>query len=386
MKNLPKIYLAIDNCFASKRWTEPEEWMNVIKSVGLTYVEASADTECDPLYLGEDYMLKWRDKVLNATQKTGVTVKNLYSGHGTYATLGLAHTDSGVRKRFLEKWLKPMCDTAASIGAGFGFYCHAFPDFVLQDPSIYNDFKKNLYNNLADLASYASEVGCKYIGCEQMYSPHQIPWTIKGVLEFLIETNRRKPMYITVDCGHQSGQRRFLRPSHEQLMQYLMEKKNGLRSNGLWLGSLSAYKIFEDAINGQDITSIENEMDKYPYLFAEYDDGDTYQWLEKFACFSPIIHLQQTDGLKSAHLPFTSEYNKIGIIKADKVLAAIKKSFLQPDNNDLPPKVNEIVLTLEMFTGTADINRDVLNRIEQSVKYWREFIPENGLLMTEYGE
>ena len=380
MKTSPKIYLAIDNCFASKRWTEPEEWMNVIKSVGLNYVEASADTECDPLYLGTDYMLKWQDRVLNATQKTGVTVKNLYSGHGTYATLGLAHTDSGVRKRFLENWLKPMCDTAAGIGAGLGFYCHAFSDKVLQDSCIYDNFKRNLYTDLASLASYAAEVGCKYIGCEQMYSPHQIPWTIEGASEFIKETNiYKKPMYITVDCGHQSGQRKFLRPSREQLKQYLREKKNGLRNNGLWLGSCSAYNIFENAKTESDIIEIEKEMDKYPYLFAEYDDGDTYKWLERFACYSPIIHLQQTDGLKSAHLPFSPEYNKIGIIKAEKVLAAIKKSFLQPEDTEFPPKVNEIVLTLEMFTGTADINRDALYKIEQSVKYWREFIPEDGL-------
>ena len=45
----PKIYLAIDNCFGSKRWTEPREWMDTIKSLGVYYVEASADTECDPL-------------------------------------------------------------------------------------------------------------------------------------------------------------------------------------------------------------------------------------------------------------------------------------------------------------------------------------------------
>ena len=57
----------------------------------------------------------------------------------------------------------------------------------------------------------------------------------------------------------------------------------------------------------------------------------------------------------------------------------IKKSFLQPEDTEFPPKVKEIVLTLEMFTGTADINRDALYKIEQSVKYWREFIPEDGL-------
>ena len=61
MQKNPKIYLAIDNCFASKRWTDPEKWMNVIKSLGLNYVEASADNECDPLYLGSEYMKRWSE-------------------------------------------------------------------------------------------------------------------------------------------------------------------------------------------------------------------------------------------------------------------------------------------------------------------------------------
>lgn len=32
----PKLYLAIDNCFASKRWTEPAEWADVIRDLGLS--------------------------------------------------------------------------------------------------------------------------------------------------------------------------------------------------------------------------------------------------------------------------------------------------------------------------------------------------------------
>ena len=51
----PIIYLGIDNCFASKRWARPSEWTRVIRDLGLRYVEASADTECDPLYMGAEF-------------------------------------------------------------------------------------------------------------------------------------------------------------------------------------------------------------------------------------------------------------------------------------------------------------------------------------------
>ena len=384
----PKIYLAVDNCFASKRWTSPREWMDVIKSLGLYYVEASADTECDPLYMGAGYMKRWCDDVIKAGSETGVKVANLYSGHGTYATLGLAHTDEEVRRRFLVDWLEPMCDTAAKIGAGLGFFCHAFSDSVLQDPQKYYKFRDDLYNSLAELAEYAVKRGCQPIGVEQMYSPHQIPWTVNGARELIREVVERSddsPFYITVDVGHQSGQRKFTRPSREILKKYINDKLDGDLISNLWLGAKTTYDIFEKATAADNATMdmLEADMDNYPYMFAEYDDGDTYRWLSELGCYSPIIHLQQTNGISSSHLPFTKECNEKGIIHGDKVLRALGSAYSKPDENGMPEKPEKIYLTLEMFTGTADINRAALMRMRETVEYWRQFIPEDGLTLSE---
>ena len=98
----PKIYLAVDNCFASKRFTEPSEWMAIVKDLGLEYVEASADTECDPLYMTPGYMKEWRAEVKKVSSRFNARVCNLYSGHGTYATLGLSHTSQEIRDRILN--------------------------------------------------------------------------------------------------------------------------------------------------------------------------------------------------------------------------------------------------------------------------------------------
>ena len=43
----PKIYLALDNCFALKRWVEPETWLPLIKDLGYTSIQASYDNEFD---------------------------------------------------------------------------------------------------------------------------------------------------------------------------------------------------------------------------------------------------------------------------------------------------------------------------------------------------
>ena len=387
--NDPRIYLAVDNCFASKRWTAPADWMRVIRDLGLSCVEASADTECDPLYMGRSYLKRWTEQVWDAAATTGVKVVNLYSGHGTYATLGLAHTEAAVRQRFLTEWLYPMSETAGTLNAGLGFFCHAFPDAVLQNPEQYAIAERDLFQRLAELAEHAAAVGCATVGVEQMYTPHQIPWTIKGAEKLLREVNRcpGSPFYLTVDVGHQGGQRKFLRPGYGQLKEAF---RRGLSAaDGFWLGPQSAYAAFatgtENPEPGENaaITRIEHEMDRYPYLFAAYEDGDPYLWLEALGGYSPIIHLQQTAGQGSAHLPFTAEHNRTGIITGDKILRALLASYRTDAPPDLPPRADRIYLTLEIFGGTAEMNRDLLRRLRESVAYWRTFIPEDGLPLTQ---
>ena len=170
----PEIYLAIDNCFAFKRWTRPEDWAKVISDLGVHYIEASSDTELDPLFMGESYLKRWVDDVKTAEMKCGVKVANLYSGHGTYCTLGLTHTDEEVRRRMIDKWFKPLIKTAADVGAGLGFFAHAFADFVLQDKSLYSKYCDILASGLVELNAYAEKVGCGDLGIEQMYSPHHL--------------------------------------------------------------------------------------------------------------------------------------------------------------------------------------------------------------------
>jgi sugar phosphate isomerase/epimerase len=383
----PKIYLAIDNCFASKRWTDPEKWMEVIKELGVYYVEASADNECDPLYMGMEYLDDWAEQVITHSRNLGMKVANLYSGHGTYATLGLAHTDVRVRDRFLNDWLKPMAETAGRIGAGLGFFCHAFCDMVLQDKGKYEDMEEDLYARLADLAIYARNNGYGPLGVEQMYTPHQIPWTIKSAKKLLKEVYRKSnsPFYITIDVGHQSGQRKFLRPGYGQIKEMLRQYRYGNRVESLWLGPKSAFKIFEEAAalpEGEEdaaIYRIESEMDHYPYMFAAYEDGNPYIWLEKLGRYSPIIHLQQTDGKSSSHLPFTKENNDRGIISPEKLFRALASSYLNNNEEETPPCCKDIYLTLEMFTGTVEINRYAIMKLKETVGYWRQYIPKDGL-------
>jgi hypothetical protein len=325
------------------------------------------------------------EQVKFAEAQTGIKVINLYSGHGSYATLGLAHPDPRIKNRMQKEWLGKMIDTAAKLDAGLGFFCHAFPQNILQEPALYYEAESDLTAKLAELASKAEERKVT-LGVEQMYSPHQIPWTIDGA-ENLIEKIYKmsgKNFYITIDTGHQTGQRKFRKPSYGELKEALRTYRNNRNIENLWLGSAKAHEIFKSvSLNDSDgIQKLMSEIDRYPYLFASYEDGDPYEWLERLGCFSPIIHLQQTDGKSSSHKPFTQEYNSSGIIDGKRVLEAIAVSYQKAHSNK-PELCKKIYLTLEIFSGTAELPYDIINNLKESVEYWRKFISEDGITLDK---
>jgi D-erythrulose 1-phosphate 3-epimerase len=227
------------------------------------------------------------------------------------------------------------------------------------------------------------------VGLEQMYSPHQIPWTIQGAKEIMARVSEKstKPLYITIDTGHQSGQKNFLKPDHTTLLLAMEEYRQGGQINPPWLGPDSAYTLFETGRNLEKsriedlIEKIRDEMECHSWLFAENIDCSAYNWLEELACYSPIIHLQQTDGKSSRHWPFTRSNNEKGIIEGRKVLEAIKTSY---ENQALMvPKIDKIYLTIEVFVSTESINYFTVRELRETIRYWRQFIPEDGKKLNE---
>ena len=382
MTQYPRIHLTMDNSFATKRWTTPEEWARIIRDFGVTCIEASADTEADPFYCGSVYLDEWLGEVRKASQAQGVRVVNFYTGYTTYRTVGLAHPDLRIRRRIVDDWLKVVARIASRIHAGLGFYIHAFSERVLQDPGAYAESKDALYDTLAEVARFAGEVGPLPIIVEQMYTPHQVPWTIEGTVHYISEVSRRSgfPAYVAMDTGHQTGQHLFLRPPREAI-------ESGLKGKGPvpYLGSDSTYQIFEEASrhggtgSGEAVARIEKEMDRFPHLFAGAPDCDLYRWLEEVGCYSPIVHLQQTNGKSSSHLPFTPANNRTGIVDPLKVLKAIGRSYERKPLPGMPAQCADIYLTFEIFPHTTDRPRDILPVLADSVRYWRQWVPQDGM-------
>lgn len=383
----PRIYLAIDNCFAYKRWTEPDEWAGIISDLGVFYIEASADTELDPLYMGKEYLADWTKRVKEAEAKYKVKVTNLYSGHGTYSTLGLAHTDARVRERLTEQWFKPMIDIAVQLDAGMGFFAHGFSETVMQDPKLYESFYKNLVASLGCLAGYGAQKGCREIGLEQMYTPYLVPWTIDGTKALLgdVKELSGRDFYFTEDVGHHHT--KYTAPTREQIKEAVIRGEKQI-----WLGPDRAYEIYERAgkrgsISESELDQIEELIKEGGRFFAKKEDGDCYEWLRRLGRYAPIIHLQQTDGRASAHKPFTKAENAAGIIKGKAVLEALKQSYdRETEDEKMPKPCRQVCLTLELFSETAQTSREILRNYEESVRYWRKWIPEDGMRLDELAE
>ena len=366
MSAYPIISLAIDTCFASKRWSDPVEWLDFLQDVGLSSIEISADCDCDPLYVTEGYLWEWTERVSEQVRRRNMRVVSLYSGHGTYSMSGLAHPDARVRRNLYEHWLYPYAKAAGKMHAGIGFFMHAFADSILQDRETYLAAKDSLLCELKAAKTEMKKYGCAFFAVEQMYSPQQIPWTLHGVREFM----DRSGMYTTIDTGHQIGQRCFLRPDRKTIQ--------AAAESGEWLyvGTRKAQNLLAsgkctDAV----LAELNADMDAHDYLFSDTTDGDLYTWLEHFAAYSPIIHLQQTDGSASAHKPFTTENNKTGIVTAEKVLKAIRCSYDRCQDLSLSlPRCREIHLTLELFFSLTETVDQIFHQVSESVRYWRDGI------------
>ena len=307
--------------------------MPVVRDLGLRYVELSADTEADPMYHGEAYLARWDTRVERAAAAHGITVASLYSGHGSYTTTGLLHEDPSIVERLLQHWVAPTLSRAAAFRADLGFFFHAVAERDLHDQDRYAAAIARLTQNLSAVAKMARAAGVR-AAVEQMYSPNQPPWTIDGAIRLLSDLNASNPLYITVDTGHASAQ-------------------------GAFPGSRPA-------------------------------DSDPYAWLRSLGPWSPIVHLQQTDGRRSAHRPFTAMENQGGIIDPPRVLTALAAGFADRENTTgaaasatLPEPVDTVYLTLEIFAGTAEPSTELLANLEESVRFWRRWIPEDGLRLSE---
>ncbi len=384
----PKISIGIDNCFAIKRWTTPAEWTRVIRDMGLTYIECVTDIDNEPLLMPAEYIRDWADAVNEAQAKYGTQVVMLYSNNSTYDTTGLAHPDPRVRAHIIRHWFGNCMDMAAQIGANLGYYVQAFPEEILFDRQRYDIASEHMRQSMTLINSLAQDKGIEKVALEQMYTPHQIPFSVTGMKALMedILQHSGKPLYVTEDVGHHCPY--YLVPTAAQLQRaYVRYCEDGFIP--VWLGSREALALFtrerrrDGRLDTADLNALMADIAQNGHLFNAPEDTDCYYWLAQLGCYSPVIHLQQTDGTYSSHKGFTPENNAAGIIHPVKVLQALQKSYAALPEAGMPPRCEHLYLILELYMSTRDIGYQGLYQIAQSVEYLRRFIPRDGMRLSE---
>jgi len=369
----PRIHLTIDNCFAIKRWIRPREWARVIKEEigGITCVQSSTDIEIDPQFCPPEYADRWIEEVRQCEGRYGIRLVGFYSGYVTYRSASLLNWDKSYRDRFRDNYIFKTIDLAAEFKATAGGALQAFSEELLQDPAKFAESEALLLDYSVQCAEYAGKKNVQY-GFEQMYTPTQGWWRIKDVQKYMSDIYKTSgmPLYTTIDTAHMAGQSFFYYPTDEQFER--------LAAAHTAKGFRLPDEMNRMVENGTSLKELKKAAEKYAYWFSEKGDEDLYKWLEEVSCYSPIMHLQQTDGSYSSHRPFTKKYNGNGIVKPREVLKSIVKCYDRESGPDMPPKVKDIYLAFEIFFGITDSAEDIISAMKETVAFWREVIREDG--------
>ena len=385
----PIISIGIDNCFAIKRWVTPAEWARVVREMGMKYVEGVGDLEVEPLLTPKAVHDDWIEAVNEQKAKYGVEVVMMYSNDSTYDTIGFAHPDRRVRDHYVNEWFREFLRISAGIGSDMGYFVHGISEDLLFDRARYSETIENVYDCMARVGDLAREFGVGKVALEQMYTPHQPPFTIESMRALMRRMLRdgHYPLYVTEDVGHHCPF--YGVPTEDGLKEgYRRFCQDGFIP--LWLGSREAQNMFaseraagRDKLSRETMQAILDDVQQNPHLFASEKDADCYEWLKALGCWSPVIHLQQTNGRSSGHVPFSPESNRDGIIHPVKILRALKAAYDQPDDPTMPPRAEKIYLIQELYVSTKDNGYQALHRLGWSTDYLRRFIPKDGMRLSE---
>ena len=95
------------------------------------------------------------------------------------------------------------------------------------------------------------------------------------------------------------------------------------------------------------------------------EEADHLAWIRRYGMRCDVIDCQQSDLSASHHWPFTPENNARGVIKGEEIIQAVEDSGAE----------HEILLAFELRSSAFYPYDDQhLEKLSQSVDYWRNFI------------
>ncbi|MBC7234771.1 MAG: sugar phosphate isomerase/epimerase [Chloroflexi bacterium] len=301
---MTRFILGINLGFATNRFPEAEVWARIVRE---ELGLASVQLVADLLnpFWPEEVIEAEVTRIERAVNHYGIEIHSLMTS--TYTRVNhLMHPHPETRQAWSD-WFARFAGLAARLGAravGSHFGILSVQD--LNDPFRYRQRVDEAVCRWQELSYLARDLGLQYLFFETMSIPREMGWTIAQARRLYERVNRNAgvPFVYCLDVGHA--------PHPKQ--------------------------------------------------------RDPYLWLRELGRDARLVHLQQTEFGHSHHWPFTSEYNRVGIIDPRRVLDTLAAAGAA-----------EIWLGFEIsHREKFEIEPRVIPDLVASSAYWRRFLPVDG--------
>lgn len=260
---MPELHLGINNCFAVKRWPEPERWLDIVRDLGLDCCQFSLDL-VDPL-LDEATTGAYAGTVRSYAAANNILVHSVFTGLAAYSWSQLLHPDEAMRTAAM-RWYERAIDFTTRLGArGVGGHIGAFSVRDASNEARKDFLLEEMQQRLSSLSRYAAQRGLDFLLFENMAVTREPGHSIEEAQSLTnLTVSDGVPLVLCLDIGHPCA---------------------------LHTGTAS---------------------------------DDYLAWLAQPWPHTPLLHLQQTDRGSDHHWPFTAQYNAQGIVSAADTLRALR--------------------------------------------------------------
>jgi sugar phosphate isomerase/epimerase len=300
---MAEIWLGINNAFALKNWPEPEAWAAIMAhDLGLKQVQFSFDL-LDPL-LPEPGRAELCAEVAQTAAQFGLELGSSFTGLIVYAQNHLAHPSPHVRGQ-AYRWYQAAIEVSARLGAkATGGHMGAMSVADFADPARRSELRAAVIDAVRGLTQDAAQHGQSCLLWEPMPDAREFPHTPQEAIAVLEEVNAGAavPVQLCFDLGHCA-------PGPD--------------------GSVA----------------------------------DPHAWLAELLPWTPIVHLQQTDGKGDRHWPFAPAYAEVGIVDPARVVEIARSSPL--------PRVDLVFEVSHAFDAAP---QQILDDLRWSVEAWAKYL------------
>jgi len=296
--------LGLNNGWVAKRFPEPEVWAEIVATkLDVNVVQFSFDL-LDPM-VDDEILNEAVSRTLDACDERGIKLQSCFTGGTAYGGNLLLHPSSKMRKRGFE-WYSRAIDVSRMLHVeDLGGYMGALSAKDFNDPQRRQSLLSGQEEYVRSLSQLCSEAGLERLLWEIMPVSREPPSTIREARNLLQRVRHSPtPVKLCIDVGHTCN----------------------------------------------------------PHA-TDLRDRDPYAWLTDLGADSPSVHVQQTDGERDRHWPFTEEFNKIGIIDGERILSSLDKSG-----------ANRVYIYPEVFPAVEQDDGEVIDAMVQTVRYWKEYL------------